>query len=306
MNMSGTAWVILILLFNLIAAVLYFLYSFFIRRRRVKGFLISLMMLLCPLVGGLFLGLSSLLYVFYFSKQANLHEISFNKERVQVITPPDEVTDLNTVPLEEALLVSDKGNMRRSLLNVLKSDFDNSLAAISAALESEDTETSHYAATVIMDVTAKFIKTTQSMQVEYDKQPDNTELASMYADYIYQFLETGILSEIEVKTYTHLYVQLVGSLYTHGRQEVKGQDYRRAVSLLMDQKESDEALMWAKRAVENLPQNLDARISLLKVYHETGQREYFLEALESLKASDIVLNKEAIDLVRFYASAGPA
>ena len=225
---------------------------------------------------------------------------------MQVITPPDEITDLNTVPLEEALLVSDKSNMRRSLLNVLKSDFDNSLAAISAALESEDTETSHYAATVIMDVTAKFIKTTQSMQVEYDKQPDNTELASMYADYIYQFLETGILSEIEVKTYTHLYAQLIGSLYTHGRQEVKGQDYRRAVSLLMDQKESDEALMWAKRAVENLPQNLDAHLSLLKVYHETGQRERFLEALESLKASDIVLNKEAIDLVRFYAAAGPA
>ncbi|MFQ8600695.1 MAG: tetratricopeptide repeat protein [Oscillospiraceae bacterium] len=304
--MSGTAWVILILFFNLIAAVLYFLYSFFIRRQRVKGFLISLMMLLCPLVGGLFLGLSSLLYVFYFSKQADLNEISFNKERVQVITPPDEATDLNTVPLEEALLVSDKGSMRRSLLNVLKSDFDNSLAAISAALESEDTETSHYAATVLMDVTAKFIKTTQSMQVEYDKQPDNTELASMYADYIFQFLETGILSEIEVKTYSHLYVQLVGSLYTHGRQKVEGRDYRRAVSLLMDQKESDEALMWAKRAVENLPQNLDAHLALLKVYHETGQRERFLEALEALKASDIILNKEAIDLVRFYAAAGPA
>lgn len=304
--MSGTAWVILILFFNLIAAVLYFLYSFFIRRQRVKGFLISLMMLLCPLVGGLFLGLSALLYVFYFSKQADLNEISFNKERVQVITPPDEATDLNTVPLEEALLVSDKGSMRRSLLNVLKSDFDNSLAAISAALESEDTETSHYAATVLMDVTAKFIKTTQSMQVEYDKQPDNTELASMYADHIFQFLETGILSEIEVKTYSHLYVQLVGSLYTHGRQEVEGRDYRRAVSLLMDQKESDEALMWAKRAVENLPHNLDAHLALLKVYHETGQRERFLEALEALKASDIILNKEAIDLVRFYAAAGPA
>lgn len=304
--MSGTAWVILILFFNLIAAVLYFLYSFFIRRQRVKGFLISLMMLLCPLVGGLFLGLSSLLYVFYFSKQADLNEISFNKERVQVITPPDEATDLNTVPLEEALLVSDKGSMRRSLLNVLKSDFDNSLAAISAALESGDTETSHYAATVLMDVTAKFIKITQSMQVEYDKQPDNTELASMYADYIFQFLETGILSEIEVKTYSHLYVQLVGSLYTHGRQKVEGRDYRRAVSLLMDQKESDEALMWAKRAVENLPQNLDAHLALLKVYHETGQRERFLEALEALKASDIILNKEAIDLVRFYAAAGPA
>lgn len=304
--MSGTAWVILILFFNLIAAVLYFLYSFFIRRQRVKGFLISLILLLCPLVGGLFLGLSSLLYAFYFSKQADLNEISFNKERVQVITPPDEATDLNTVPLEEALLVSDKGSMRRSLLNVLKSDFDNSLAAISAALESDDTETSHYAATVLMDVTAKFIKTTQSMQVEYDKQPDNTELASMYADYIFQFLETGILSEIEVKTYSHLYVQLVGSLYTHGRQEVEGRDYRRAVSLLMDQKESDEALMWAKRAVENLPQNLDAHLALLKVYHETGQRERFLEALEALKASDITLNKEAIDLVRFYAAAGPA
>lgn len=52
-------------------------------------------------------------------------------------------------PLEESLAVSDKRNMRMLMLNVIRGDMQKSLESITMALNSEDSETSHYAASVL-------------------------------------------------------------------------------------------------------------------------------------------------------------
>ena len=54
-------------------------------------------------------------------------------------------------PLEESLAVSDKRNMRMLMLNVIRGDMQKSLESITMALNSEDSETSHYAASVLRD-----------------------------------------------------------------------------------------------------------------------------------------------------------
>ena len=53
-----------------------------------------------------------------------------------------------TVP---TIKISDKKNLRMLMLNIIRGDMEESLEVISMALDSEDSETSHYAASVLHD-----------------------------------------------------------------------------------------------------------------------------------------------------------
>ena len=86
----------------------------------------------------------------------DLSDVIFSKERVETFIRPDEETEKNMVSLEEALEVTDKKSLRSFILNVIRGDYKNSLSSIALALNSEDTETAHYAASILQDVLSDF------------------------------------------------------------------------------------------------------------------------------------------------------
>ena len=62
----------------------------------------------------------------------------------------------NNIPLEEAIAVNDRKSLRTAMLNVLKGEIKNSLSAISLALETKDSESSHYAASILSHELSEF------------------------------------------------------------------------------------------------------------------------------------------------------
>lgn len=73
-----------------------------------------------------------------FSSQGmDLSDVVFSKDRKENFLRPDEEMERNMVSLEEALEVTDKKSLRTLMLNVIRGDYRNSLAAINLALNSE-------------------------------------------------------------------------------------------------------------------------------------------------------------------------
>ena len=95
-------------------------------------------MLLCPVVGPIFFGVGHLMFRFVFRQDVHLEDVIFSKERVKTNERADEERERNMAPLEEAIAVSDKESLRSLMLNVIRGDIHNSLAAISLALNSQD------------------------------------------------------------------------------------------------------------------------------------------------------------------------
>ena len=60
------------------------------------------------------------------------------------------------MPIEEAISISDQEKKRENMLNVLLGETDNSLASISVALDSDDSEVAHYAASFLQSKMDKF------------------------------------------------------------------------------------------------------------------------------------------------------
>ena len=173
---------VIVWIINFIISVLYYLWGalFYVpaRERQDKNeeeylhdnrrtYLIRvIVMVLCPIVGPLFFLVSHLIYMTIFRQEVDLDDVIFSKERVKTNVKADEERERNLVPIEEALAVSDKKNLRMLMLNVIRGDLQDSLESISLALNSEDSETSHYAASVLRDELNDFRVTVQKIYTD--------------------------------------------------------------------------------------------------------------------------------------------
>ena len=104
----------------------------------------------------------------------------------------DEEQERNVVPIEEALAISDRDSLRTLIMNVVRGDVTDSLGSLALALDSEDTETSHYAAAVLRDVLNDFRQHAQKLYRQMQK--DGREAGD----------DACLLIEYMSVSYTHL------------------------------------------------------------------------------------------------------
>ena len=64
--------------------------------------------------------LSFLFYKLFMGQAMDLEDVIFNKEKVETFMHPDEDMERNMVSIEEALAVTDKGNLRTLMMNVIR------------------------------------------------------------------------------------------------------------------------------------------------------------------------------------------
>lgn len=259
-----------------------------------------IVMILLPVIGPIFFILSWMLQKLFFSKEVNLRELSFRKDRLHSILHPDEEKERNVVPVKEALLVSDTQDKRRVMLNVLKGEYEKSLTVITDALENPDTEISHYAASVITEVKSHFKLTVQTMQEQLKDYPDDPAMKVMLIQYIHEFLGKSVLSDIEAMTYVTIYLNLMEELFSQDKDSITGTMYKDMIYHLMESKKKDTAEIWARRALEYAPMELDTYKGVLKYYYEIGNKEVFYNVMQQLKTSDVVLDRQTLEMVRFF------
>ncbi|MBS6734153.1 MAG: hypothetical protein KH275_02960 [Clostridiales bacterium] len=301
------ALLIFILIINTVIALVYLLWGILRPRddekdrgHRTKYILLSVVMLICPLIGPLFLGLSHLLYLLFSKRDVDMDDVSFSREKIKIYTPADVDRDINITPMQEALVVSDVKRRRKMLLDVLKKDIRRSLGSIAIALNNPDSETSHYAASVIMDALSEFRGNVQNMTVKFKGDPEDFELGSLIMEYIHEVLAQGILSGDEHRTYAYMEDEIGDLIFRYYPQKMEGQQYRRLMEDLVAAQDYPVAEKWARRAMKNRNYQLDTYIGCLKLYFTYNDREAFLDCMEKLKQSGIVVNKETMELIRMF------
>ena len=193
---------IFLLIINLIVVVFYLIWNYICRKEKIGSvWMKAVMMLLCPVTGPAFVFLSFLLFKLFSSQGMDLSDVVFSKDRKENFLRPDEEMERNMVSLEEALEVTDKKSLRTLMLNVIRGDYRNSLAAINLALNSEDSETAHYAASVLQDVLNDFRSKVQTdyllCQEENEQQVEN---CIKLVEYMNPILEQQVLTNLEQRS----------------------------------------------------------------------------------------------------------
>ena len=151
LNARDPNFVYQIILVNTIISVV-FLVVFTLLGKFKPALCKTIIMILTPPFGVICFFVNFIISLFDRKSEIDYLELTFNREKKEFAEQTDYETEKEFVPLEEALIISDVQDKRRALLNVLKADVSNNMKSLVKALDNEDSETAHYAASALMDV----------------------------------------------------------------------------------------------------------------------------------------------------------
>lgn len=260
-----------------------------------------IIMLLCPVIGPLFFLFSHLLYLTFFWSQVDLEDVIFSKERVKIQLKADEERERNVVSLEEAISLNDEKNLRTAMLNMLKGDIKESLASIALALNVEDSESSHYASSVLSDQLNDFRMTVQQLYQKAQADDSGTEYEKIMIDYMDGVLKQKVFSEIEQKRFVHMMEDVAEKIYEKEASGLTAQRYEAIALRLLEIKDYEKCEKWCLRMAEQCPGELPSYTCKLKLYFTTRNKDAFFETFNALKKSDVVIDNETLELIWMFS-----
>ena len=302
-------WFIIFLIVNLIVSLLYLLFGMiFNRTSRKKVAMRSLIMLYAPGIGPLLFFISYLFYRLLFYRKVDLSDVVFSKEKSKELVRINEEKERDFVPVEEAIEVADKGELRELVLNMAQGDYSESLSAINMALNAEDTETSHYAASILQDAINDFrmLVRKENARINDIDEEDESKREQLIFDikklfvYMNKVLEQRILSKLEQNGYTDILDKLLEKYYRLAGASITSEMYEAMALRLIETEKYDRARSWCERALWRYPNTLASYTTLIKLYFSCGERENFFKTMQELKESNIVIDRETLELIRAF------
>ncbi len=269
-------------------------------------------MFLCPPVGVCCFLLSWLLVRLVFRASVDLSDVIFSKERVESVAKADEELERNFVPLEEAIAVTDKRYLRELMLNIVRDDYWASLPSIALALNSSDSETAHYAASILQDALndfrtdvqqdyQKIMDELENQEQGHDPSGDTGTSAAALIEFMNEMLQKHLFTQLEQAHYTHLMDEVGEKLH---QSQICLMDSSLLEGLALRLLEIEDFRLcekWCLRLVELYPDTLSCYTTRLKLYFSNGEREKFFDVMEELKKTDIVVDQETLELIRAFS-----
>ena len=299
-DMDGSTFLLGMLSLNIICVLVFMLFSLIIKRpNKVQRKLCAvwgLFMLAVPILGFAIRVFSAPAIKFMKKRELDRDRISFDHNEYTRIFPDVEV-EKNFVPLEEALAVSDKKDLRNLMLEILKKDLDNTPKAMMLGLKSNDSEISHYSAAYISEMVGKFHRDVRKIKDEIEENPGEVEAIVAMIEYSLLFLKKQFFERNELKYYVDNVCGYLGILIKKSPLLVKPQYFLDIVNLYIVAGDIDKATEYSRLGMKVCPGTVETYTASLKATYTSGDSEMFFDHLESLKKSKVKIDKELLDLI---------
>ena len=298
-----TPWFGITLVLNLVVVAAYLIVQLLLGKNARKScFLKAGVMLLCPVIGPICFLVAYLVWLF--SRQsADLEDVIFSKERVATYRVPEENKEMNVVSMADALVVSDRENLRNLMMNVVCEDDGESLAVIRQGLQSDDSETSHYAASVLQDKLGAYRRRVQSEFLQLQETEDKEVRAAQAAallEYMIPMLKRGVFGAVELSGFVRKADSLADMMSDAEEIWLDVYTYDDLFHIAMDANEEAIAEKWCDRLIAEYPDTQNAYACRLHLCYKQGRREEFRETMDALKRSDVVVDAELLEWIRVF------
>lgn len=263
----------------------------------------TMVLILCPGAGILFLLTAYVIFRYIIKRDVDLEDVVFRKDRVKTFLRAVRSVEGRWFRWKRHSLSPTKTNLRNLMLNVVRADTRNSLASIAKALDSEDSETSHYAASVLQDELNGFRAMVQNVYNEILKEKkDQLVHVRLLIEYMNPVLSQRVFTDMEQKDMVLRMASVCQILYDKEPDKMSGEYFEDISLRLLEIKDYERCRVWCERAVKYFPKRLSTYTCQLKLYFSCGDREAFFRVLEQLKQSDVVIDNETLELIRVFQS----
>ena len=304
MTRSGMIF-LAVLILNALIAVGYLVWHIIFKKdtdNRKQYGMHTVIMLLCPVMGPLYFLFAFLKFHFIKIGERDLSDVEFSKKRYAARVKADENRERNIVSVREAILVSGQEQKRANMLNILLGETEESLSAIALALNSDDSEIAHYAASFLQNQMDNFRETVRQKQQKIadsaiSEEGCQKQIVELII-YMNHILKQHVLTRIEQVDYVEQMEQQCETLFRHAKTMVQPDCYTCMIGRLMEVEHYAQAELWGDRFYQQYPDQLSAYTMRLKLYFETGKKENFFTVMDQLRASSVVVDNQTLELIR--------
>ncbi|MCG8501151.1 MAG: hypothetical protein MJB12_12170 [Firmicutes bacterium] len=227
--------------------------------------------------------------------------ISKHERSGRFIKEVDFMKEINVVSLEEALIVNENKTKRRIVLDALKEKADMYIDHLNLAIYDEDTETSHYAASGLMNLKRKFDLSLQEMALRYEKEHNDYETASAYATILGNYLKSGLIEEVHEKKYQSVYLDVLTNLVDQNETEkIEEQYFMELINCALDLQEYERAERYCEQYLARYSDSENAYLVYIKLYFRQNRREKMFDMMQKMQHSLTTVSKEAKNIIAFW------
>jgi len=208
--------------------------------------------------------------------------------------------ELDVVPIEEALLVNDHATRRKIMIEVLKDDATRFLDVVKSAVENEDTETSHYAVSAIMEVKRKLALTIRKLSDELERNPDNISVACDYRNALKTYMDSGFMDENTLADYRNKYIDVLQTIIS-GHHGDTGNDYAEKIRCEVESANYTGAEQTGLAYLHRYPNREDPYLRMIRFYYTINSPAALQKMIQAVKDSEVVLTNRGIKIVRYWS-----
>ena len=291
---------VILLAILVVNAMLSVCYSIFVLRKNQMMWL-GLFFLTVPVLG----------FAIYFSAKSVLDLLPthpydrenlikrYNVDRME--KDPEMERELDVIPVEDAMAVGSTREKRGLLLDQLKKDMQSNYKYILPASADSDSESAHYVAAGMMEVCRRKQLHLQELKARIQEQPDSEGLLHEYLLTLRDYMESGLITPKEAVLFKTEYCACFEEVIQEGT--VSQGENAAYLTYLIDLHLKDKAnAYWAQ--CPDGRKNEAAYRKMLEMYYNDANKNRFYACLDQLKASDIVLSPEGVNMVRFWSGRG--
>ena len=299
MNYNGNVIVWMVLLANLLIAAGYIIVRYIQTNQRYV-FIRGVIMICCPVTALCCYFFSYLLGVVFRTEEVDYENLSMDKTKKEFEPEVDRDAEMKMLPIEEVLTVSTTKDRREAMINLLKTDISENLGLVRKAVENEDPETAHYAASALTDIMSKFTAEINRLQAIYDSDRANQEINEEYIDTVLRILDSGALLGVEEMMYLYIYTGLVENLMKYHPNAITSEQCSMMVRALFKEGKSAQAEEWAELSLRKWPDEEQSYQNILYIKYNLEKKEDFYKSLDDLTKSGIPLSPKGLDIIRYW------
>lgn len=297
--MNRITWMILIL--YVCTAVFHAWLQLIQGKGMMKALYVLIMDLAFPCFGFFFVWFCDLLAIH--RKQDGFTEMVENRyydeDDLQLLQKPDRKSEIDRVSMQEALQFNSYGYRRNMIMQILMEDDPlQYLDVLQQALNNDDTETSHYASTIIMELQRKMQEDISMAGFALQKDPDNMEKAKACQSVLYKVIASELFDEHNRALMYHQHQEVIQTIMEHDAMDETC--YRNDLDVLLRMKNMTEAMRVSGMYREYFPESEDAVAYLLKCLIAARDGTGIQEMMNSLSSMPVTLTQKTLPYVRMF------
>jgi len=223
----------------------------------------------------------------------------FHADNFRILKDVDYEKEANYVSMEEALSVGTFEYRRKMVMQLLEEkDTMQYLDILQKALQNEDTETSHYASSVIMELQRVVQEELMEKEAQYAANPDDLTCAKEWEALLYEVLCSNLYDEFNKKRYFIKYADISDKLLE--REKPEENLFKHKIQILLFEKNYTDANVLCERYLVCYPYSEDAVLYRMEVYIQARDTGGMKKFLQNLSSRPVILTQKTLQYVRIF------